>query len=93
MDVSLKELDKDVEKIREEPPGNTSRPDVAKSMERMLLTQSNGKLISEIVDVPELEEQVQRAVKQVEKALRAEREFREEKRDLEDVNKEQEGKR
>ncbi|KAL8655076.1 MAG: hypothetical protein Q9226_003182 [Calogaya cf. arnoldii] len=89
LDVSLKELDRDVEKMREEPPENISKSDVEKNMERMLLTQSNGRLISEIVDVPELEEQVQRAVKQVEKAIRAEREFREEKRDLDDVNKEQ----
>ena len=41
--------------------------------ERLLLTRSSGKIIANLVGVPELEEQVQRAVKQVEKALRTKR--------------------
>lgn len=61
--------------------------------EQMLLTQSSGKAIADLVEVPELEEQIQRAVKQVEKALRAKRELQEEKQELDKVNKETEGKR
>lgn len=84
----MKELDNDVEKIREKTPQVISKRDAETDMERMLLTQSNSGLISELMDVPELEEHLQRAIKQVEKALRAEKELQEEKRDLDNVNKE-----
>ncbi|KAL8752895.1 MAG: hypothetical protein Q9199_005427 [Rusavskia elegans] len=87
LDVSMKELDDDVEKIREEAPRTISKSDAETDMERMLLTQSNSGLISELMDVPELEEHLQRAIKQVGKALRAEKELQEEKRDLDNVNK------
>lgn len=83
----MKELDDDVEKIREEASQTISTPDAKTDIERMLLTQSNSGLISELMNVPELEEHLQRAIKQVEKALRAEKELQEEKRDLDNVNK------
>lgn len=61
--------------------------------EKMLLTPSAGRSIADIVQVPELEEHIHRAVKQIEKALRAKREWKEEKEDLERVNKDAERRR
>lgn len=89
----MKKLDHDVGECREEAPKTISKPNAETDMERMLLTQSNGGLVSELMDVPELEEHLQRAIKQVEKALRAEKELQEEKQDLDNVNKEGEPKR
>ena len=83
----MKELDSEIEKVLEEPAKATSEPDAKNNIEKMLLTPSNGRLVSELMDVPELDEQVQRAVKQVEKALRAEKELQEEKQDLDNINK------
>ncbi|KAL9615418.1 MAG: hypothetical protein Q9167_000096 [Letrouitia subvulpina] len=50
--------------------------------EAMLLKESQGGFIAEETKFPELEEQVVRAVKQVEKALRAKKELKEEKEEL-----------
>lgn len=88
LDVSMKKLDHDVGEFREEALKPISKPNAETDVERMLLTQSNGGLVSELMDVPELEEHLQRAIKQVEKALRAEKELQEEKQDLDNVNKE-----
>ncbi|KAI4106726.1 MAG: hypothetical protein LQ339_002917 [Xanthoria mediterranea] len=93
LDVSMKQLDHDVGEFREEDPKPISKPNAETDMERMLLTQSNGGLVSELLDVPELEEHLQRAIKQVEKALRADKELQEEKQDLDNVNKQGEPKR
>ncbi|KAL8654720.1 MAG: hypothetical protein Q9210_001338 [Variospora velana] len=92
LDVSLKQLDQEAERTRERPSDNTSyiEPDV--KAERMLLTSSSGRLVADMVDVPELEEHIHRAVKQVEKSLKAKEELYEEKRELDSANKE-EGKR
>ena len=54
----------------------------------MLLTESSGKLIADLTEVPELGEHIQRAVKQVEKALRAKRVVEEEKGESDSVSKE-----
>lgn len=89
----MKQLDHDVGEFREEAPKTISKPNDEPDMERMLLTQSNGGLVSELLDVPELEEHLQRAIKQVEKALRADKELQEEKQDLDNVTKEGEPKR
>ncbi|KAL8910641.1 MAG: hypothetical protein Q9171_004096 [Xanthocarpia ochracea] len=87
LDVSVKELDSEIEEVLDKPTKATSEPDAKNNIEKMLLTPSNGRLVSELMDVPELDEQVQRAVKQVEKALRVEKEFQEEKQDLDKINK------
>ena len=47
--------------------------------ERMLLHKSNGKRIAEALGIPELDVELDRAVWQVEKALKAEKELRDEK--------------
>ncbi|KAL8926249.1 MAG: hypothetical protein Q9172_001891 [Xanthocarpia lactea] len=87
LDVSMKELYSEIEGVLEEPAKSTSEPDAKNSIEKMLLTPSNGRLVSELMDVPELDEHVQRAVKQIEKALRVENELQEEKQDLDKINK------
>lgn len=49
----------------------------------MLLHKSDGKRIAEALGIPELDVELDRAVWQVEKALKAEKELRDEKKDLE----------
>ncbi|KAL8993345.1 MAG: hypothetical protein Q9169_006414 [Polycauliona sp. 2 TL-2023] len=103
LDIKMKECDSLLEKIAKHKsaiekgdkttPWATIKPDTRTDAEEMLLSQSDGKTISELVDVPELEEHIQRAVKQVEKALKADREYQEEKQDLESANKEPDPKR
>ncbi|KAI4176150.1 MAG: hypothetical protein LQ343_001194 [Gyalolechia ehrenbergii] len=86
LDASMKELDSEFESVLEKPigghPASTNNPEV----ERMLLLQASGKYIADLVDVPGLEEHVQRAVKQVEKSLSAKQELKEEKEELEEAN-------
>ncbi|KAL8789426.1 MAG: hypothetical protein Q9213_001183 [Squamulea squamosa] len=93
LDLAMKQLDWDVEKVLRGSPDAISESNSVKAGETMLLTESSGRLVSELADVPELEEQVQRAVKQVEKALRAQKELLEEKQDLDNVKKEADSKR
>jgi hypothetical protein len=52
-----------------EPPPN----------EKMLLSPSSGKLIANFLEVPDIEQEVERAIHQVEASLRAKRELVEEK--------------
>jgi hypothetical protein len=52
----------------------------------MLLHKSDGKRISEALGIPELDVELDRAVWQVEKALKAERELRKEKQEVEKAN-------
>ena len=85
LEIATKELDSAVEEVKEKKPQVRAEPIPNADIEKMLLTQSDGKTISELVDVPELEEQIQRAVKQIEKALKVEKELQEEKQDLDNV--------
>lgn len=55
--------------------------------EKLLLSQSSGQLIAEYLEIPELAAEIQRAVWQVERSLKAQRDLREEKNDLESANK------
>ncbi|KAI4113803.1 MAG: hypothetical protein LQ345_005300 [Seirophora villosa] len=82
-------LDQEAEKTLGEPIDATPivKPNV--EAERMLLTPSSGRLIADMVDVPELEEHIHRAVKQVEKSLKAKEELHQAKGDLESVNREE----
>lgn len=93
LDVSMKELDQEAEKVLREASKSSSGTKTDVEAERMLLTSSSGRLIADMVEVPELEEQIHRAVKQVEKSLRAEREYKEEKQELDSVNKQTETRR
>ncbi|KAL2061103.1 hypothetical protein VTL71DRAFT_9155 [Oculimacula yallundae] len=61
--------------------------------ERMVLHKSNGKRIAEALDIPELEVELDRAVWQVEKALREKHDLKEEQRDLEAANAKSEEKK
>ncbi|KAF4635054.1 hypothetical protein G7Y89_g3048 [Cudoniella acicularis] len=54
--------------------------------EQMVLHKSNGKRIADALQIPELDIELDRAVWQVEKALKAEEELREEKEKLDSVN-------
>jgi len=59
--------------------------------EKMLLHKSDGKRISEALGIPELDVELDRAVSQVEKALKAEKELKEEKKELDKASTDGEG--
>ena len=84
MDKTMGELDKEMAKIRS---GSSidSVSDIQK--ERMLLSKPSGQLFAGHLDVPELAIEVERAVWQVEKALKAQNELREEKAELDAATK------
>ncbi|KAL8669669.1 MAG: hypothetical protein Q9168_005753 [Polycauliona sp. 1 TL-2023] len=95
LDIGMKQCDSMLEEIKTyKTTGKfdniktnvTTEPNARTDVEEMLLSPSDGKIISELVEAPELEEHIQRAVKQVEKALKAEKELQEEKQDLESAN-------
>ncbi|KAL8939345.1 MAG: hypothetical protein Q9216_003409 [Gyalolechia sp. 2 TL-2023] len=86
LDVSMKELDSEAESVLEKPAGGHRASTINAEAERMLLVQSSGKYLADLMDVPELEEHVQRAVKQVEKSLSAKQELKEEKEELKRAN-------
>ncbi|KAI4201568.1 MAG: hypothetical protein LQ350_003183 [Teloschistes chrysophthalmus] len=88
MDASMKEIASEVKGALEGSSNIAPGVEPAMEAERMLLTQSSGRIIADVVEVPELEEHIQRAVKQVEKALRGKKELQEEKQELDKVNKE-----
>lgn len=55
--------------------------------EKLLLSQSSRKLIADCLEVPELAVEIQRAVWQVERSLKAKEELQEEKAEIESANK------
>ena len=79
VDMSIGELDKEIDSIRS-GSSVTSIPD--EKEERMLLSKSSGQLFAEYLDVPELAVEVERAVWQVEKVLKARQKLRKEKTEL-----------
>ena len=79
MDMSIEELDKEVDNIRS---GSSGKSVSDKKEERMLLSKSSGQLFAEYLDVPELAVEVERAVWQVENALKTQQELKEEKAEL-----------
>ena len=79
MDKSIKELDMEMDSIRS---GSNIKSAPNEKEERMLLSNSSGQLFAEYLEVPELAVEVERAVWQVEKALKAHQELREEKDEL-----------
>ena len=79
MDMSIEELDKEMDSIR----SGTSIKSVADGEEeRMLLSKSSGRIIADYLDVPQLAAEVERAVWQVEKALKNKQELKDEKAEL-----------
>ena len=63
------------------------------SDEKMLLHPNDGKRIAEILELPEIEVEIERAVIQVQQSLRARQELKEEKRDLDSAVEETRTKR
>ena len=84
MDMKMRQLNVGVEKV-----GSSARQDhtLREVEEKLLLSQSSGQLIADYVEIPELAAEIQRAVWQVERSLKAQQDLREEKDDLESANK------
>lgn len=88
MDTSIEELDKEMDSIRS---GSSVKSVPDEKEERMLLSKSSGQLLARYIDVPELAVEVERAVWQVEKDLKAQQELREEKAKLEAATRHESG--
>ena len=86
MDASIKELDKEVDNFQS---GSSSKSAPAETEEKMLLSGSSGKLFAEYLEVSELAVEVERAVWQVERALKAQQERGVEKAELDDATRKQ----
>lgn len=85
--VSLTEVEKEIQGLRDRRAKATSPDDVLpQPPERMLLSRSDGPLISKCLDIPEIGPEVERAVWQVERSIKAETELAEEKSRLEKAN-------
>ncbi|KAL8952592.1 MAG: hypothetical protein Q9222_001507 [Ikaeria aurantiellina] len=87
LDVALEKLESELKSISNRSESGSPEMKTEEQTEKMLASKSSGRLIAELVEVPELEEQVQRAAKQVAKALRAKKELQEEKQELDSANK------
>ena len=84
MDMKMRELNVGVGDI-----GSSARQDhnPRHVEEKLLLSQSSGQLIANYIEIPELAAEIQRAVLQVERSLKTQRDLRKEKNSLESVNK------
>jgi len=89
IDANLDRVRKDLELLKTGRSQIPKQPDINtdESRERMLLSRKNGKLFAEMLEVPELEPELARAVWQVEKALKAREELQEEKSEIESATK------
>ena len=88
MDMSIEELDKEMDSIRS---GSSIKSVPDGKEERMLLSKSSGQLFAGYLDVPQLAAEVERAVWQVEKALNTQQELKEEKAELDAATRKQSG--
>jgi len=85
--VSLTDVEKEIQGLRDRLAKATSPDDASpQSPERMLLSASDGSLISKCLDIPEIGPDVERAVWQVERSIRADEELFQEKTKLEKAN-------
>lgn len=89
IDASIDRVRKELESLKTHRSRHPKQSDVGidESRERMLLSRKNGKLFAEMLEVPELEPELARAVWQVEKALSAQEQLQEEKSEIESANK------
>ena len=80
LDRQLQELDMDVKTL-----GSASSRNIVPIVneEKMVLGKSSGKLIADYLEVPELAEEIKRAVWQVERSLKGKQEYQEEKQEIE----------
>ena len=88
MDMSIEELDKEMDSIRS---GSSNKSVTDGEEERMLLSKSSGQIIADYLDVPQLAAEVERAVWQVEKALENKQELKDEKAELDAATTKQSG--
>lgn len=88
MDLSMEELDKEMDSIRS---GSGSKSVANGKEERMLLSKSSGQLFADYLDVPQLAAELERAVWQVEKDLKNKQELRDEKAELDAAARKQSG--
>ena len=84
MDKTMGELDKEMGSIRS---GSSTNSVLDNQKERMLLSKASGQLFAGHIDVPELAIEIERAVWQVERALKAQNELSEEKAELDAATK------
>ena len=84
MDKTMGELDKEMGSIRS---GSSTNPVPDNQKERMLLSKFSGQLFAGHLDVPELAIEIERAVWQVERALKAQNELSQEKAELDAATK------
>ena len=81
LDRSLKTLKVEYEAIQSPTESEgTSFGSAQDPGETMLLSPSSGRLIADCLEAPDIEQEVERAIHQVEASLRTERELEEEKR-------------
>ena len=84
MDKTMGELDKEMDSIGS---GSSTNFVPGNQKEIMLLSKSSGQLFAGHLDVPELAIEIERAVWQVERALKAQNELSEEKAELDAATK------
>lgn len=88
IDMSIEQLDKEMDSIRS---GSDIKSVEDGREERMLLSKSGGQLFADYLDVPQLAAELERAVWQVEKALKSEQELKDEKAELDAATRNQSG--
>ena len=86
MDTVMKDIDKEVDSLR---PDSNVKSALEGIEERMLLSKPSGQLFAQYLEVPELAVEVERAVWQVEKSLKAQQDRKEEKAEVESATSKQ----
>ena len=79
MDTAIKGLDKEVDSFQS---GSSVKSTLNETEERILLSKHSGQLFAEYTEVSELAVEVERAVWQVEKDLKAQQDRKEERAEL-----------
>ena len=86
MDTAIKDLDREVDSLQS---GSSVMSAPEETEERMLLSKPSGQLFAQYLEVPELAVEVERAVWQVEKGLKAQQDRKEEKAELDSATRKQ----
>ena len=86
LDTAMKDIDKEVDSLQ---PDSNVKSGREETEERMLLSKPSGQLFAQYLEVPELAVEVERAVWQVEKSLKAQQERKEEVAELESATSKQ----
>lgn len=89
LETSLKEIQGEVQEDHKEESNEKARDksSIEEEPERMILTNTSGKTIAEQLEVPALEVEIERAVWQVERDIKAREELAEEKKKMESSQK------